>query len=197
MNLETFFKLFPLVAGLFAIWKIVIEMTAGRRGQFREEYRFAREFLEDIKKNPQMHPFIRQKGYQALAGDNRLSAQEVEYLLTLPESARALRLYVMGRPYLQHRATAIGSQIVFQDKYAGQVARTTRKITYFVLYAGFYALGAVPLFRLPLNLIGLAPSLPLFAASAFFCWPLAGLALWSGLRVAAAESLVGKQHSNL
>lgn len=193
MDLETFLKLFPLAAGAFAVWKIVVEVASGRRSRFREDYRFAREFLEDIRKAPQMHPFLREKGYQALAGDNRLSGQEVEYLLALPESARALRLYVMGLPYLQHTATAVGSQVSFKRKYESRTARTSRKVAYLVAYGLFYALGAAPLFSVPLSLFGLTPTLSLFLTTAFFCWPLAALSLWSGMRITAAESLVRVQ----
>lgn len=193
MNLETFLKLFSLFAGAFALWKIVIEVGAGRRSRFRDEYKFAREFLDDIRKAPQMHPFLRQKGYQALAGDNRLTAQEVEYLLTLPESSRALRLYVMGLPYLQHTATALGSQISFKRKYVSHAARVSRKVAYLVAYGLFDALGAAPLFSLPLSLFGLTASPPLFFTTVLFCWPLAALSLWSGMRIKAAESLVSAQ----
>lgn len=193
MNLETFLKLFSLIAGAFALWKIVVEVGAGRRSRFRDEYKFAREFLDDIQKTPQMHPFLRQKGYQALAGDNRLTAQTVEYLLTLPESARALRLYVMGLPYLQHTATAVSSQVSFKRKFESHAARVSRKIAYLVAYGLFYALGAAPLFSLPLSLFGLAPSPYLFLTTALFCWPLAALSLWSGMRIMAAESLVDAQ----
>lgn len=188
-----FLQLFPLVAGAVAMWKVVAEVVAGRRHRLREEYRFAREFLDDIKKTPQMHSFLRQKGYQALAGDNRLSAQEVEYLLTLPKSAEALRLYVTGLPYLQHNAMAMGSQVSFKAKYVDSFSRNWRKGMYLILYGAFYALGVAPGFRWPFNLVGLTPSFPLFVTTALFCLPLAVLALRSGLRITAAESLVGKQ----
>lgn len=193
MTLEMFLKLFSLIAGAFALWKIVVEVGAGRRSRFRDEYKFAREFLDDIRKTPQMHPFLLQKGYQALAGDNRLSAQTVEYLLTLPESARALRLYVMGLPYLQHTATAVGSQVSFKRKYASHGVRVTRKVAYLAAYGLFYALGAAPLFSFPLSLLGITPSPSLFFTTALFCWPMAALSLWSGIRITAAESLVGAQ----
>lgn len=140
-----------------------------------------------------MHPFLRQKGYQALAGDNRLTAQVVEYLLTLPESALALRRYVMGLPYLQHTATVVGSQVSFKRQYASHAARFSRKVAYFVAYLLLYALGAAPLFS-P-RLFGHTPSPSLLFTTALFCWPLAALSLWSGIRITAAESLVGAQRT--
>lgn len=190
MTLELFIKLFSLVAGAFAVWKIVAEVSAGRRSRLRDEYRFAREFLSDVKAGSEMHPFLRQKGFQALAGDNRLSTPEVEYLLSLPQAARALRLYVMGLPYLQHNATAAGSQVSFRSKYVSRISRRSRQIMYFALYLAFYGAGAAPVFRWPLSLIGMAPSLPTVITAVSICWPLAGLALWSGMRVASAEALV-------
>lgn len=193
MSLELILKFVSLLAGAFAMWKIVAEVSAGRRSRFREEYRFAREFFADIKATKEMHPFLRQKGYQALAGDNRLSAQEVEYLLSLPQAARALRLYVMGLPYLQHNATAGGMQVDFKPKFRLRRSRRWRQVMYFVLYLFFYVAGAAPAFTWPLRLIGWAPSLATVATAMLICWPLAGFALWSGMRVASAESLVRLQ----
>lgn len=60
------------------------------------------DFLQEVNSNKQLHPFLREKGYQAIAGDKQIGANEIEYLLSLKGPERALRDYVLGRPYLEH-----------------------------------------------------------------------------------------------
>lgn len=90
-SFETMLRLIPILIGLAGAAKVVYEMVGAPRGRQREEYRFAMEFLRAIKEDPLMHPFLRETGYQAVAGTRVLSADEVEYLLSLQRPDRAIR----------------------------------------------------------------------------------------------------------
>jgi hypothetical protein len=81
--MEIIFKVATFLFGAVGATKIYYELTNKGKGQLRDEYRFSKEFLQEVADNPAMHPFLKEKGYQALAGDHRLSAAEVEYLLSL------------------------------------------------------------------------------------------------------------------
>jgi len=185
-----------LVAALTS-WKLVAELLRGGLGHARDEYKFAHAFFKDLDENPRMHPFLKQKGYQAIAGDVRLSTAEIEYLLTLHDSARSLKDYVMGRPYLEHLATAAGSQVDFKPKYATYRSRLGRKIFFFVLYVLFYLVGTVPL-ALPFlrSMITTEQALLWFVFSVILFFPAAFLALRAGVRVARAEVLVKNQYKH-
>ncbi|NML13428.1 hypothetical protein [Azohydromonas caseinilytica] len=150
--------------------------------------------MTDLHANPRMHPFLKQKGYQAIAGDTRLSATEIEYLLTLQNSSQALKDFVLGRQYVDHLATAAGSQLVFKSKYRPVWRRRLLKTWYLFLYCVFYTLGFSPLL-FPIFGISTPSKMPLtfiFTAALFF--PAGFFMLKAGVRIARAEALVKNQH---
>ncbi len=97
--MDLIYKFGMFIPLAIVVWMKYSEFRLARHGRLREEYRFAREFLTDLMSPAGMHPFVRRKGYQAIAGDTRLSAAEIEYLLNLDDGARALKDYVLGRKY--------------------------------------------------------------------------------------------------
>ncbi|MFL9898833.1 hypothetical protein PQR71_11815 [Paraburkholderia fungorum] len=108
----------------------------------RDEYKFAKDYLEDQSKNPKMHPFLRELGCRAIAGDERLTAEEVEYLLSLTNPDRALKDYVMGRPYLAHLPTGGNLKVNFREKFRKAFPRKWRQFS-FCFYT-FYLLHSLP-----------------------------------------------------
>jgi hypothetical protein len=193
MDFDIVIKIATLLGGAVATWRVVVELLRGRHGHLREEYKFARDFLKEVNENPKMHPFLKQKGYQAIAGDTRLSAGEIEYLLTLHDSARSLKDYVLGKPYLEHLATAAGSQIVFQRKFESRWPRLLRKALFFVLYLMCYFAGFAPITFPLFKTMPPAQALITFAFTAALFFPAGFLALRAGVRVARAETLVKNQ----
>lgn len=196
MDFDLLIKLATLFGGAVATWKVVVELLRGKHGHLREEYKFARDFIKDVSENPKMHPFLRQKGYQAIAGDTRLSASEIEYLLTLHDSARSLKDYVLGKPYLEHLATAAGSQVVFKRKFEARLVRFSRKVFFFVLYLLCYFAGFAPVALPVFKAMSPAQVLVTFAFTALLFFPAAFLALRAGVRVARAEVLVKNQQKH-
>ncbi|MFL9914855.1 hypothetical protein PQR75_05535 [Paraburkholderia fungorum] len=110
----------------------------------RDEYKFAKDYLEDQSKNPKMHPFLRELGCRAIAGDERLTAEEVEYLLSLTNPDRALKDYVMGRPYLAHLPTGGNLKVNFREKFRKAFPRKWRQFSFLLLYVLFAALASGP-----------------------------------------------------
>jgi hypothetical protein len=132
---------------IFAVAKVRFEISNGKQSQRREEYKFAKDFLEEVKDKPEMHPFAREKGYKAIAPDkqpgiglrDKLGAKEIEYLLSLPKPELALQNYILGRHYLEnifdneifHNETP---KIAFKKKYKVYWSRGLCKNTFFALY---------------------------------------------------------------
>ena len=73
LDYELLYKLATFLLGAIATWRVVVELIRGRHGSLRDEFKFAKEFLQELKADPDMHPFLKQKGFQAIAGDPRLS----------------------------------------------------------------------------------------------------------------------------
>jgi hypothetical protein len=136
-----------LIGAIFTIAKVRFELSNGKQSQRREEYKFAKDFLEEIKNNPDMPLFAKEKGYKAIAPDkqpgiglrDKLGAKEIEYLLSLPKPELALQNYILGRHYLEnifdneifHNETP---KIAFKKKYKVYWSRGLCKNTFFALY---------------------------------------------------------------
>lgn len=144
MDYDLAVKLGTLLVGAIGTWKLLVEFMRGRQGQLREEYKFARDFIADLQRGPDMHPFLKQKGFQAIAGDSRLKGAEIEYLLTLQDPAQALEDFVQGKRYLQHLAIATDSQVTFRREFERVWPRWWRKAMYLTLYFACYFLGFAP-----------------------------------------------------
>ena len=192
VDYDLLYKVGTFLVGAIGTWKLIVEFLRSRNGHLREEYRFAQGFLSDLDANPKMHPFLREKGFQAIAGDTRLSAAEIEYLLTLHDTPRALKDFILGRPYLEYLATASGAKIVLKSKFRDKWPRLWRKIWYFILYVGCYSLGVSPIFFAQPGQAVVA----MFAITAFVCFPAGYLALRAGVRLARAEVLVEGQYKS-
>ena len=194
MDYELIYRLATLALGAIATWRVVVELIRGRHGSLRDEYRFARDFLQDLKANPGMHPFLKQKGLQAIAGDTSLSTSEVEYILGLRDSPQALKDYVLGRPYLDHLATAGAKQIAFKGNYSKLWSRRWRKALYLLLYTILYLAAVAPLLLLSFKVVQPGQAALAFACSLVVFLPPAFLALRAGVRIARAEELVRSQY---
>lgn len=191
MDIELVLKIGTLLIAAIGSMKLAYDWIVGRHGRLRDEYRFAKEFLHDVASNPDMHPFARQKGYQAIAGDVSLTANEVAYLLDLPDSAILLKDYVLGRPYLRHFSTAAGVRIDYRKGYETRWPRVWRKSLYFGLYAVCFMTAGGPLiFWRAIAAPAAGQQFFVFALLPLIFIPLAVMALRAGVRIARAEELV-------
>ncbi len=91
MEIETIIKILSVTIAIPGASKIIYDISTGSKSQLREEYKFAKEFTEEIKNNPTLHPFAVEKGYHAIAGSTTLGSQEVAYLLSLKNPGQCLR----------------------------------------------------------------------------------------------------------
>ena len=186
-------RLLPILIGLAGAAKVVYEMVGAPRGRQREEYRFAMEFLRAIKEDPLMHPFLRETGYQAVAGTRVLSADEVEYLLSLQRPDRAIRNYVLGRLYLEYLPKAGDLKIDFRAKYKSDWSRRWRKSLYFIGYIACWLLAFAPFVTSAFSGGGVAETLLSFGVSLIIFVPLSLWALVSAVSISRAEKLVRNQ----
>lgn len=191
--MEILWKIIPVLAAVVASAKILYELALGGRGRLREEYRFAHDFMQQLKNEPDMHPFVRDKGYQAIAGDASLSAEEVAYLLSLENPGRALRDYALGRPYLEHLTARGNLRLDFRPEYKSAYARGWRKVLYGGLYFGLASTSFAPLYFSAALGMSAMQSLAVFLAGLPICFWLARTALTAAVRVHRAEKLVKNQ----
>ncbi len=149
MEFEVIIKIIGSVVAIFATWKIVHDVATGDKSQLREDYKFAKEFLEDVKNNPGLHPFAVEKGYQAIAGSTILSSEEIAYLISLKNPGKCLNNYELSRKYLQAGNTDGVFYLAFIRKYSSSWSRRSRKTFYFILYLILSAIAMSPIFVPP------------------------------------------------
>ena len=196
MDYDLLIKTVTVLIGAIGAGKLIYDLSIGKRSRMREEYKFAKEFLEEVSSNKQLHPFLREKGYQAIAGDIQVSADEIEYLLSLKGPDRALGDYVLGRPYLEHLPNVGNLQIAFRRKYQGAWSRQWRKFLYLGMYVALVFLAFAPLLFSRLLFKGSAQMFIAFVVCVSAFGPYAWFALKAATRISRAEKLVENQHKH-
>ena len=145
MDSENVVKVLVLVVGAaIGPIKLFYDIWIARRSRTREEYYFAKEFLSEVKDNKNLHPFLKAKGYQAVAGDTKLRGEEIEYLLSLQEPDRALSDYVLGQGYLEHFPHTGTVEITYKKPFKASWSRWLLKSLFLGGYIVMYLLAAAP-----------------------------------------------------
>lgn len=148
MALDDVLKLIGAVISIVTVGKLVYDVSVSRKTRLRDDYKFAKEFFDELRKTPQPHPLVVERGYHAIAGDTALSVREMEYLLSLQNPSSALRDYVLARPYLAHLPESGHLQVKFKKQYSSAWSRRWRRGLYLVLYFFSALLAVSPMFFL-------------------------------------------------
>jgi hypothetical protein len=195
--MEMIIKMAPFVIGLIgvlvAVWRFMVEMPRGRQGNLRDEYKFFKDFLADLKAHPDMHPFLMEKGYQAVSGGAEVSGAEMEYILQLHGSVEALRKFVSGRRYLDFYTTSTDQKIKFKRKYLNNWTRFWRKWAYAGVYFICSSIAVSPLLLPGLKLMSPEKTLVSLILTLSVFFPIAIMALRAAVRINNAESLIKSQ----
>ena len=88
--METILAIITLLAATFGIFKIINEIILSRTSKHRNDYQFAKDYLEDLN-NPSTHRFVIEKGFRALANDI-YSVEEIKLLLAQDEPTELIFL---------------------------------------------------------------------------------------------------------
>ena len=131
MDLNEALKFVGGLAAVVAAYKCIIELLVGRRARFKEGYRFAKEFLNDLE-SESMHPLAIERGYYALAGTDSVNPSAVAYVLSLQEPQQQLSDYVVSRTYVEFNS--LSHKIEFSQKLKEKISRRVRKETWRVAY---------------------------------------------------------------
>lgn len=118
------------------------DLFLNKKNRLREEALFANDFIK--MDDGTLHPFVREKGYQAIAGSKWISADEVAYILTLKDSEQCLNMYVRGKYYLDFACKNGSQKFQYKEKYRKKYAIAWRKKLYFFMYVLFAFLALFP-----------------------------------------------------
>lgn len=196
MNFDFIIKLATVFIGAVGAAKLVFDLSIGKQSRMRDEYEFAKKFIDTTKNEKDLHPYLKEKGYQAIAGDSKLKAAEVEYILSLQQPEQALKNYVSGLKYLEHLPKSGNLEIGFKTKYKKKWSRKWRQLLYLVIYMLLCFMAFAPL--LAPNTWFKSPSQMLISFTVTFIlfFPHAYSALKAGQRISRAERLVKEQNKH-
>jgi len=130
---------------VYGVRKLYLDTSLVFRSKAREEYKFAKEFLSDGVADSGLHPFLREKGCQAITGEENVNPEHIECVLSLRHPAQGLREYAYGKKYLESEyahdnryvdnLNRIGAvSLVFRKQYQKKWIRKAIAFGYFALY---------------------------------------------------------------
>ncbi len=180
MDLGTVAKIVIAGVGIFTAGKVLFDVFVGKKTNLREEYFFAKEFLDDTKKY-NLHPYTLGKGYQAIAGTVTVKAHEIEYILSLKNPIQCLRDFILSKQLFERLDTEGDFDLTFKKKYSSKYSRNWRKATFLVFYFLFAFAAVSPmLFSKQLELETVDSFLKMLLTLPFF-----GFYSWLSLRALA------------
>ena len=137
------------VIGLISLsitcWKFFYDRTIGNKKDRREQYHFAKDFLSEKTLNPKLHPFVLEKGYQAIVENRQIRCREIEYLLDLKDPATCLDDFILGRKYLVSLDQSSDGCICFSGRYKSEKFRSLVKYFWIGIYFLLTFLTVLPL----------------------------------------------------
>jgi len=187
MEWELFTKLIIAMAAIFTAGKVLFDVFLVKRTNYREEYKFAKEFIDETSKE-NLHPYTLGKGYQAIAGTTTVKANEIEYILSLENPIQCINDFVLSKQLFERSDTDDDFKLIFKDKYKSDLSRDWRKKMYLFLYF-ILAFGALSPWIISSALeLEISKIISLLA----FTVPVLGLYAWMSLR--AYSKLLRGEH---
>ncbi len=97
--MEDVLKIAGAFASIFAVYKVFIDIILAKSSKRREEYQFVKDYLDDLDEE-ESHPFLLEKGFFALTGDN-YSVDEIKYLLSFSNPGKVIKLRSSSGKFLE------------------------------------------------------------------------------------------------
>jgi hypothetical protein len=201
MDTDQWIKVTPILTticfGASTLWLSIKQYMDGGKNARREEYKFAKLFFDDLDANPEMHPFARKKGFQAIGRNQDLPPSVIEHLMTLRDPVSALSDYEFSRGYLKSSEVPGRRQLSFASTllFSTEKRRKVMSAIYFSCAVLFYLLAFSPWFLFAFGKI----SAPVAINLAILCFPTGITVTWCVLRefvqLRRAMRLVAAQNS--
>lgn len=196
MELGLYLKIGTVVLGIIGAIFAYLRHSSTSQSALREQYHFAKEAMADLALDKNMHPFLKEKALQAIAGSRAVSMEEMEYILSLEGSSIRLNEFVKAKQMLlrfDSSSPPSNQAFDFLKKYKAKSFRTFLKFLYISGYCIFAFIAFSPL--LFGSLLNIEPVnigfLFLFTFGAFGFY--ASLSVNAFVKIQRAESLVSKQ----
>ncbi len=193
MDITFYFKAISIVFAAFTAILAYLKFTDSSRSSLREQYKFAKEVMKDLKEEQDIHPFLKEKGLQAIAGSKDIAAEEIDYILSLRSPSSRLTEFMKAQKLLTLFGNEGYRKFCFKGRYNKKTYRFVLKIFYGCIYflsvfAAFYPI----VFANSLNIEPFKLALTILIVFIIFVF-YAIVAANAFLKITLAENLVSKQ----
>ncbi|MCD0244700.1 hypothetical protein JWH11_09120 [Xanthomonas melonis] len=163
-----------------------------RVGRLRDDFKFALE-LKSALGGSGMESVIKERGFHALVGRSDVPAPVIEYLISLRDPQRALRLYRSASSRTVFLSLGRRKKIIYKGLYRNEFIRRFLKFLGWAGYIVLYLMATSPLMIYVFKGIGgiAAVKLGFFTILIFF--PAAVAVLRYGVSIKSAEALIALQ----
>jgi hypothetical protein len=171
MDTDQWIKIIPIVTtigfGASTLWLSIKQQLDGNKKARREEYKFAKDFFDDLNENPEMHLFARKKGFQANGRSQYLPPAIIEHLMKFRDPVTALEDYEISKGYLQKTESAGLLELSFGRTFLWSTEKRRKLIGTAYLTCGliFYLLAFAPWFLLTIGKISMPVAINLTIVS--------------------------------
>lgn len=99
--MEEVLKIIGILASLFAVYKIVVDVVMAKSSNRREEYQFAKDYYKDLN-DTDTPVFVLEKGFLALTG-KIYSVPEIKYLLSFNNPGEIIEYRSKSGKYIEFK----------------------------------------------------------------------------------------------
>ncbi|WP_158681737.1 hypothetical protein [Microbulbifer pacificus] len=140
--MDELIKAVGVIATLFAVYKIVVDVVLARSARRRDEYKFVKEYLLALK-NDSEHTYTLEKGFFALTGST-YPVPEIKFLLAQPSPSTTLELRRDSDNFVSFNN--VSKTYEWKGVYRYNFARVVASKWFFAWYVVTASLALTPIF---------------------------------------------------
>jgi hypothetical membrane protein len=140
--MEITLKFIGIIAGVFAFYKVIVDVVLAKSNKRRDEYSFTKTYLSDLE-NESIHPLVAEKGFLALSG-MILTQSEIRFLVNQASPSTLIELRRDVSSFLEFDETEC--KYVWKEKYKRPIWHSHGGKIYISGYYIFACIGLVPIF---------------------------------------------------
>lgn len=140
--MEDIIKVISVLASLFVIYKIVVDVVLAKSTRRRDEYKFTKEYIIDLQKGEE-HTYSLEKGFFALTGEV-YSVAEINILLSQKSPSRSINLRSDSHTFLEFDEAS--HKYRWKGKYSTPLIRKHTGKWYFSWYLITASIAISPLY---------------------------------------------------
>ncbi len=139
--MEIAVKFVGIIAGIFTLYKVIVDVVLAKSMKRRDEYAFTKDFLCDLEKEL-IHPLIVEKGFLALSGIV-LEEPEIRYIMSQDNPSTLIELRRDVSSFLQFNVSNLHYE--WNGKYKRYIWQKHGSKIYICTYSMLAFIGLVPL----------------------------------------------------